>query len=85
MKSYLSVRQVVARLNCAISVKLVYRLIEQGKLRANRATGKLLVEEDSLVELMEGKPRAPPVPEEPPPQPKRRVNRKNPGVEFELW
>ena len=85
MKSYLSVRQVVQRLNGSISVKLVYKLVSQGKLRGNRATGKLLIEEDSLVELMEGKPRAPPVPEEPPPKPKRRVNRKNPGIEMELW
>ena len=85
MKTYLSARQVVQRLNGAISVKLVYKLCSQGKLRTNRATGKVLIEEDSLVELMEGKPRAPPPPEEPPPVPKRRVNRKNPGVEMELW
>ena len=85
MKSYLSARQVVQRLNGAISVKLVYKLIGQGKLRVNRSTGKVLIEEDSLVELMEGQPRPPPPPEEPPPVPKRRVNRKNPGVELELW
>ncbi len=83
MKNYLSARQVVQRLNGAISVKLVYALVAKGKLRSNRATGKLLIEEDSLVELMEGQPRPPP--EEPPPVPKRRVNRKNPGVELELW
>lgn len=83
MKTYLSVRQAVARLNGAVSNKLLYRLIAEGKLRVNRNLGKLLIEEDSLVELLEGKPRPPPPPEEPPP--KRRVNRKNPGVEMELW
>lgn len=54
MKSYLSVRQVVARLNGAVSVKLIYKLIDLGKLRVNRALGKVLVEEDSLIELMAG-------------------------------
>ena len=84
MKSFLSAKQVVARLNGAISLKLVYSLVAQGKLRANRATGKLLIEEDSLVELMEGKPRGPPVPEEPPPlqRPRGRPNRKK---VMELW
>jgi hypothetical protein len=72
MKSYISVRQVVERLNRSISVKLVYKLIAAGKLRVNRSTGKVLVEEDSLVELMEGRPRAPPVPETPPPERKQR-------------
>jgi hypothetical protein len=57
LKRYLSVKQVREMLNNAISVKLVYKLIAQGKLRANRATGKVLVEEESLVELMEEKPR----------------------------
>jgi excisionase family DNA binding protein len=82
MKSYLSVKQVVERLNGAISVKLVYKLIEQGKLRANRATGKVLVEEDSLIELMEGPPK-PVVPEMlPPPQrPRGRPRKKT----VELW
>jgi hypothetical protein len=82
LKSYLSVKQVVERLNGAISVKLVYKLIEQGKLRANRATGKVLVEEDSLVELMEG-PRKPVVEEEPPP-PKRPRGRPR-KQEMPLW
>jgi hypothetical protein len=85
VKSYLSVRQVVERLNGAISGKLVYLLCQKKKLRCNRSLGKVLIEEDSLVELVEGKPRPPPVPEEPPPKPKRRVNRKNPGVEMDLW
>jgi hypothetical protein len=71
VKSYLSVRQVVQRLNGSISVKLVYKLISNGKLRGNRATGKVLVEEDSLTELMEGKPRAPTVPDARP-QPRQR-------------
>ena len=66
MKSFLSAKQVVARLNGAISVKTVYKLVSLGKLRANRATGKVLVEEDSLVELMEG-PSKPLVLEAPPP------------------
>jgi hypothetical protein len=73
MKSYLSVKQVVIRLNHAISVKTVYKLIREGKLRANQATGKILVEEDSLVELMEGPPK-PAAPELPPP-PVRRPGR----------
>jgi len=81
MKTYLSVKQVVERLNGAISVKLVYKLIEQGKLRANRATGKVLVEEASLIELLEG-PSKPVVPEEPPP-PQRPRGR--PKKEMELW
>jgi len=54
IKSYLSARQIVARLNGAISVKLVYRLVQQGKLRANRQLGKVLIEEESLMELLEG-------------------------------
>lgn len=69
MKSYLSVKQVRERLNNAVSVKLIYRLVEQGKLRANRATGKVLIEEESLIELLEGQVSKP-VPEMPPP-PKR--------------
>ncbi len=84
MKTYLSARQVVKLLNGAVSVKLIYKLISQGKLRANRNTGKLLIEEDSLVELMEGKPRGPPVPEEPPPPVRKRGRpKKNGGVT--LW
>lgn len=84
MKSFLSVKQVVARLNGSISGKLVYKLAAQGKLRSNRATGKLLIEEDSLTELMEGQPRAPPVPEEPPP-PVRPRGRPRKKVEMKLW
>jgi hypothetical protein len=83
VKSYLSVKQVVQRLNGAISVKLVYKLANQGKLRSNRATGKLLIEEDSLVELMEGQPRGPPVPEEPPPPVRPRGRPKKKAME--LW
>ena len=84
MKSFLSVKQVVARLNGAISGKLVYRLVQKGKLRSNRATGKLLIEEDSLIELMEGQPRGPPVPECPPP-PVRPRGRPRKKPELELW
>ena len=78
MKRYLSVRQVVEKLNGAISVKLVYKLIDQGKLRANRATGKVLVEEDSLDELIEGNP---PLPSPPPPAPRKKLTK--PAVQ--LW
>lgn len=81
MKSYLSVRQVVQRLNGAVSVKLVYKLIAEGKLRANRATGKVLVEENSLIELMEG-PAKPEVEEMLPP-PQRPRGR--PKKEMQLW
>jgi hypothetical protein len=84
VKSFLSVKQVVARLNGAVSAKLVYKLVAQGKLRANRATGKVLVEEDSLVELLEGKPRGPPVPEEPPP-PRRPRGRPRKADPMKLW
>jgi hypothetical protein len=83
VKSFISVKQVVQRLNGAISVKTVYKLVGLGKLRSNRATGKLLIEEDSLIELMEGQPRPSPPPEEPPP-PRRPRGRpkKNP---MPLW
>jgi excisionase family DNA binding protein len=84
MKSYLSVKQVVARLNGAISAKLVYKLVARGKLRANRTTGKVLIEEDSLVELLEGLPRGPPVPAEPPP-PVRPRGRPRKSEPMELW
>jgi len=80
VKIYLSVRQVVERLNGSISVKLVYKLIAAGKLRVNRNTGKVLVEEDSLIELMEGRRRAPPVPETPP-----RVAKTRRKETVELW
>jgi hypothetical protein len=82
VKTYLSARQVVERLNRAISVKLVYKLVAQGKLRANRATGKILIEEDSLIELMEWKPTSK-VPEEPPPARRPRGRPKKYGGE--LW
>ena len=82
MKRYLSVKQVVETLNGAVSVKLIYKLIAQRKLRVNRATGKVLVEEESLIELMQGKPTTP-VPELPPPRQRPRGRpRKN---EAELW
>lgn len=81
MKRYLSVKQVVAALNGAVSAKLIYKLIAQGKLRVNRATGKVLVEEESLAELMEGKP-APPIPELPPPpqRPRGRPRKQEPAL-----
>lgn len=81
MKSYLSVRQVVQKLNGSISVKLVYKLISNGKLRVNRATGKVLVEEESLAELMDGKPHVPTV-SEPSPRSRQRERRKQP---VDLW
>jgi hypothetical protein len=83
MKSYLSVKQCVAMLNGAISGKLIYALVAKGKLRSNRNTGKLLIEEDSLVELMEGEAR-PVVPEEPPP-PVRPRGRPKKKETIELW
>lgn len=83
MKSYLSAKQVVQRLNGAVSVKLVYALVARGKLRGNRATGKLLIEEDSLVELLEGRPRPPPAPEEPPPPARPRGRPKRQAMD--LW
>jgi hypothetical protein len=61
LKRYLSAKQVVEKLNGSISVKLVYKLIAQGKLRVNRETGKVLVEEDSLIELLQGRAEKPPV------------------------
>lgn len=82
MKSYLSVKQVVQRLNGAISVKLVYKLIADGKLRANRSLGKVLVEEDSLIELLEG-PTKPVMDEMPPPPQRPRGRPKKQPVE--LW
>ena len=44
----------------------IYKLTAIGKLRRNRALGKLLIEQDCLVELLEP-PRPPPAPELPPP------------------
>lgn len=83
MKSFLSAKQVVARLNGAISVKLVYVLVAKGKLRANRATGKVLIEEDSLEELMAG-PDKPVVPEMPP-RPVRPRGRPKKKEAMTLW
>jgi len=79
MKTYLSARQVVQRLNGAISVKLVYQLVSRGKLRVNRALGKILIEEDSLIELLE----PPKQPEEPPPPVRPRGRPKKQVVD--LW
>lgn len=64
MKVYLSVKQAVKRLNRSVSAKLIYVLIARGKLRVNRNLGRILIEEDSLIELMAGPPE---VPSEPPP------------------
>ena len=83
IKSYLSVRQCVKRLNGAVSAKLLYKLIASGKLRANKRLGKVLVEEDSLVELMDGPPK-PVVPEEPPPLRRPRGRPKKPAA-MPLW
>lgn len=60
--------------------KLVYKLAAQGKLRVNRATGKLLIEEDSLIELMAGPPD---VPSEPPPPVRPRGRPKKDRIR--LW
>ncbi|WP_373650315.1 hypothetical protein [Schlesneria sp. DSM 10557] len=78
MKSYLSVRQVVQRLNGSVSAKLIYALVGKGKLRSNRSIGKLLIEEDSLLELLRGgqspeAPSMPPPPRRPRGRPKRET------------
>lgn len=83
MKSYLSVRQCVQRLNGSVSPKLIYKLAQQGKLRANRDTGKILIEEDSLIALMEGAPPDAPAEEPPPPRRPRGRPRRNRAVD--LW
>lgn len=83
MKSFLSAKQCVAKLNGSVSVKLIYKLAAQGRLRSNRNTGKLLIEEDSLTELLEG-PVKPVVPEEPPPPVRPRGRPKKPAP-MPLW
>ena len=82
MKSFLSVKQVVQRLNGAVSVKLIYKLCQQGRLRSNRSLGKLLIEEDSLLELLRGgqPPEAPSMPP-PPRRPRGRPRREK----LKLW
>jgi hypothetical protein len=80
MKSFLSAKQVVAKLNGSISVKLVYALVAKGKLRSNRATGKLLIEEESLSELMAEKPETP---SETPPSIRPRGRPRKDGLK--LW
>ncbi len=63
-------------------LKVVYKLTEQGKLRANRATGKVVSDEDCLVQLME-EPTKKPVPElRPPSQRPRGLPKKE---EMQLW
>ncbi len=89
-KRYLSVKQVVQRLNHAVSGKLIYKLVATGKLKANKTTGKVLVEEDSLAELMEGTRSAGQVPQVAPP-PKRPRGQPRGGAKgsgkkrIELW
>jgi hypothetical protein len=51
MKSYLSVKQVVARLNGFLSAKLIYVLLAKGRLRVNRILRKPPIEEDSLISV----------------------------------
>ncbi len=82
MKTYLSVRQVVQRLNGAVSAKQIYALASRGVLRSNRALGKVLIEEDSLLELLEP-PRPPPVPELPPPPVRPRGRPRK--AKMQLW
>ena len=81
IKRYLSVRQVAERLNNAVSVKQIYKLIAVGRLRVNRQLGKLLVEEDSLIELLNGEATPPPRSEAAalPVQPRRRKG------QIDLW
>lgn len=80
MKVFLSVKQAVERLNRSVSAKLIYVLIARGKLRVNRNLGKILIEEDSLIELMAGPPE---VPSEPPPPVKPRGRPKKDSLK--LW
>jgi hypothetical protein len=86
MKSYLSAKQVAQRLNGAISVKQIYRLIHMGKLKVNRNLGKILIEEESLERLLAGpEPEQEVVPSEPPP-PSRKPGRPKKHLEpIELW
>jgi hypothetical protein len=73
----------VQLVNGSFSAKLLYALVTKGFLRVNRNLGKLLIEEDSLVELLEGKPRSPPPPEEPPT--KRRPRGRPRKEKLDLW
>ena len=80
MKTYLSDKQAVAMLSNVVSAKLNYLLIAQGRLTANRALGKILIEEESLLRLMEPTPAAPEMQapaRRPPGRPKR--------MSVELW
>ena len=52
MPRYLSVKQVREWLGGAVSIRLIYKLIDQGKLRVNRALGKVLVLGSSLEALL---------------------------------
>ena len=67
----------MARLNDTISVKLVYKRMVQ-KLRAHRALEKVLIEENSLVELMEA--ARPAIPELPPPSVRPRGQAEEEGA-----
>jgi hypothetical protein len=89
-KRYLSVKQVVQQLNNAVSDKLIYKLVAEGKLRANKATGKVLIEVDSLNELMgESRPAVRPPQQPPPPRrPRGRPRGRMPRPKekrIELW
>ncbi|MBA4190275.1 MAG: hypothetical protein C0467_20000 [Planctomycetaceae bacterium] len=90
LKRYLSVKQVVQRLNNAVSIKLIYKLIATGKLRANKVTGKVLIDEESLVELIEGASHSSQVKEQTQPlkrpkgRPRTKANRSG-KMRIELW
>lgn len=75
MKRWLSVKQAVAALNNAVSSKLIYRLVAQGKLAANKALGKILIDEESLLRLLEPLPvETPPPPQRPRGRPKKLLD-----------
>ena len=86
MKSYLSAKQVAQKLNGAISLKQVYRLIQLGKLKVNRNLGKILIEEESL-ELLLAEPmdQKKNVPSEPPPTQRKPGRPKKHQAPVELW
>ena len=82
MKSYLSVKQVVQKLNSSVSAKQVYALVRKGKLKANRALGKVLILEESLVALLaSGETVSEPATMPPTPRPRGRPKRSG----IELW
>ena len=61
---FLSVKQVVERLNGSVSKTVVYDEIRRGLLRSSRVGGKIIVAESDLREYLgRGHEKAPPEPE----------------------